>query len=360
MRELPSAPYQQVKEYLEDSNFLTAAWDVQKQKQPPALENAARSIYVVFRPTNPQPAAPNQPPPPGMSPADKQAILDAVNQSGMGLFLAGYAAPTNQMEQFTGGPPYEYADYLKNEWGIEVQSKLLVLAFSPNPENDALYFPRNRDALALYSNAQPDQLRYGDHPIVEPLGSLATMLMSVAPLQIAPPPAGVEIQPLITTAASDDIWAVSNIMRAQQDLQRGMPNAGTRVYEEDKRSTPDGLVVAVAARKNGESAQSRVVVVASENFAMDGLAFQTGLAQVGNSLRLITRFPGNLEFFVNSLHWLAGETDRIAIGPSGEQYPRLSKLENGPMLQFWQVFLVGIWPGLMLLAGAGVWFFRRK
>ncbi len=363
MRDLPTAPYIQVKEYLEDSNFLTATWDVQKEKQPPVIENASRRVYVVMRPTNPQPPAPNQPPPPGMSPADKQLILDAVRESGMALFLAGYSAPTSQMEAFTGGgPPYEYNDYLKSEWGIEVQSKLLVLAFQPNPENSELYFPRNqrRDVLALYSNVQPDQLDYGDHPIVEPLRSLALVLMSVAPLKVDPP-AGVEVTPLLRTPASKDIWAVSNIMRAQQDMQRSpLSEAGTRRYEEDFPSTPDGIVVAAAAEKTGGAGRARIVVSSSEDFAMDAVAFQRTLAFAGNTPIMVSSFPANIEFFVNSLHWLTGEAGRIAVGPSGEEYPRLSKLEEGPMLSFWRVFLVGIWPALMLLAGAGVWFFRRK
>ena len=52
--------------------------------------------------------------------------------------------------------------------------------------------------------------------------------------------------------------------------------------------------------------------------------------------------------------------DRIAVGPRRSDVPRLDKLTEGGMAQFCRVLLVGIWPGLALLAGAGVWLLRRR
>ena len=45
-------------------------------------------------------------------------------------------------------------------------------------------------------------------------------------------------------------------------------------------------------------------------------------------------------------------TYRIAVGPQRGDVPRLSDLKDGAQLTFTRVFLVGIWPGLALLAGA--------
>ena len=40
--------------------------------------------------------------------------------------------------------------------------------------------------------------------------------------------------------------------------------------------------------------------------------------------------------------------------------PRLDKLEQGPVATFCKVFFVGIWPGLALLVGFGVFLVRRR
>ena len=59
-------------------------------------------------------------------------------------------------------------------------------------------------------------------------------------------------------------------------------------------------------------------------------------------------------------HRRAGDAERTSIGPASSGIPRLSELKEGGTAQFCRVFLVGIWPGLMLLAGGGVWLIRRR
>ena len=361
LRQMPTAPYQRVNLGLKEANFVTAEWNVQKDKQPPTIENAARVIYVVFRPTPQQSAAPNRPPPPGMSPADKALIMAAVNQSGLGFFLAGWTQPSMNPMQMGAGGKYEFGDYLADKWGIDVKADFLTIAFQPIPGKPGLSAPRNnRSAFALSTNAMPEQLRFTEHEIVRPLQSLDSFFWQVAPIEILSGEravTGVTVSPLIEVAPSEDIWAIADIMAVNRDFQT---KRGTSPRDSDMPAAPNGFPIAVAAEKTDGDKASRVIVVTSENFATDEIAFQRGLVQVGNALRLITLNPGNFEFLMNGLHWLAGDAERISIGPASSDIPRLSELKEGGTAQFCRVFLVGIWPGLMLLAGGGVWLIRRR
>ncbi len=354
MRQMPRAPFQQVNKLLQDANFVTSSWDVQQDKKAPVVEGAARTIYVVMRPEPPQQNMMQPQPEPGISPADKQLILDAVSASGRALFLCGWSAPASQMEMITGAREYEFNDYLKNTWGMLCKSKYLTVVFQPNPEKPGLWVPR-RGATTVQV---PDNAAFTNHEIGAELRSVVTALTSVAPLEIDAAdkrPAGVEVRPVIETLPSDDLWAIADVSQTDRDLKS---KRGTAPTANDILSVPKGFPVAAA----GENKQGqRVVVISSEDFATDAQALATGLAVTGRGLAEISLAPGNVDLLVNSLHWLAGNADRIAAGTTTGDVPRLSRLRPGATADFWRYwFLPGIWPGAALAAGVAVWFFRRR
>ena len=94
-------------------------------------------------------------------------------------------------------------------------------------------------------------------------------------------------------------------------------------------------------------------------FASDAIAQASGLQQRGNSLMLGPLYPANSDLLINSLHWLTGEANRIAVGPRSGEMPRLKKLDEAWAARLpW--LLVGVWPALALVAGLGVWAVRRR
>ena len=345
-RELPEAPMQQLNALMKSENFETAEWDVSTQATPPTVENAARTIYVVTPPAPPEQANPMQPPrTPPMSPQQKQAVIDAVTASGRAMFLAGWRPPAMP---FGPGEDYAYSEYLKSNWGIEVRSSFLTVEFARHPQRTEVWIPVNRNPTLLPSTS----LRTEAHPISEPLASLPYGFSAAAPLVVSDAlPTGVSVAPLISVQASEDVWAFSNLMRVQQDLSGA--DGGTRRYEDD---LPSPYPVALAAQ---DAQQRQLVVFGSEQFMADEVANMGQLVMIGGSLQLAQIFPGNTELFINALHWLSGDSQRIAIGPGRSGVPRLDRLREGFWNDFTKVLLVGIWPTAALLLGAVVWFVRR-
>ena len=349
MMSMPRAPYQVLNAQLEKANFVTEDWDVATQNEPPAVEDAGHTIYVVFPPEPPPQPNPMQPSPQaGITPQQKQAILDAVNESGLAIFLAGWSQPTVRFMRT--GPPYEYADYLRSTWGVELRDQHLALHFSETPQRQGVKGPANRNPLILDTKV----MRFTDHDIARPLRALEGAFLAAAPLEIVTgdeKPAGVEVAVIAEVRETEDVWAVADVLRLQEDLQKRF---GTTRHEDDIAAP---FPVAVAA--TNERGQ-KVVVFGSERFAADDVAQSQSVMLTSKGLQAYLNFPANTDLFVNALHWLTGEADRIAVGPRQSDVPRLDKLTEGGTAQFCRVLLVGIWPGLALLAGAGVWLLRRR
>lgn len=350
MMELPRAPYQMLDQRLQKANFVTAEWDVSKDKAPPKVEGAGKVIYVVFPPAPPPQPNPMQPQPPAaMTPADRKIVTDAIAQSGMAIFLTGWSQPSSRMS--LAGPPYEYADYLKSEWGIEVRYQSLALHFTPSPQNPGTYVIGNNAVLLDV----PDDVRLSDHPIGRPLQAASGAFVMAAPLKTVEEnkPAGVTVE-VLAEAVSNDVWAVSDINKLQTDMRE---KQGVKPGEGDTR-TPFAVAVAATNDKG-----HKIVVISSERMAADEVAEHRVPVAMTASLQVVYDRPyaANSDFVLNSLHWLSGDAARItAGGPRRGEVPRLDKLKEGPAATFWRVFLVGIWPAIALLAGGAVWLMRRR
>lgn len=352
MRQMPTAPYQELAQILEQENFVTHDWDVSKEKTPPTVEGTTRSIYVVFPPEPPPRQNPMEPSPQqGITPADRQIILDAVNASGAAIFLAGYEQPAGPFGGPSGG--YEYAEYLKSTWGIEVDSRYVAWRFTPNPQRPGWWAPAARDPILSTGGGPESPVRLTDHPITEPLQNDRAAFYAACPVRVteaASRPAGLEVQVLAEVRDTQDVWALGDLMRVSEEIKR---NQGcTRPSEDDVRA-PFALAVAAS-----DASGKKVVVFGSEQFMADNVAQASGFMQIGNALVIGQLYPANTDIFVNTLHWLTGESNRIALGPRGE-VPRLTKLDEAWANRLpW--LLLGIWPASALLVGMCVWFVRRR
>ncbi len=348
MMQMPQAPYQVLNELLQKENFITQEWDVRTQTEPPKVEEASRLIYVVFPPEPPPQQNPMRPAPtPRINAEQKQRIFDAVKESGMAVFLTSWMPPSSQFMPMP--EKYDFNDYLKKTWGIAVEDTHLALQFVVHPQRDGLMLPASRN---LMINSQV--FHYTDHPIGAPLRGLPAAFQTVAPLRIVTgdeKPEGVTLEPIVEVNDTEDVWAINNLSRINEDLQK---NQGTRRYEDD---IPAPFPLGIAA--TGTEGK-KLVVIASDRFVADSVVNMAQMVMVGGTVRLAKLYPGNIDLFLNALHWLTGNADRIAVGTQRSDVPRLDKLEEGGMLTFTRVFLVGIWPAVALLIGAGVWLLRRR
>lgn len=349
--QMPQAPYEGIKDVLEKQNFITAEWDVKTQPEPPEVKDAARVVYVVFPPAPPPQSNPMRPAAePPISEQQKQRVIDAVSKSGMAIFLTHWEPPASQFIPTPGR--YAFKDYLKKTWGIEVEDGHLTLEFAVNPQRENLKYPVSQRLLVTSR-----VFHYTDQTIGKPLAGLPAAFQAVAPLKLLEGqerPAGVELQPIVVLNDTEDVWAISNLSRINDDLKK---KQGTRRYDDD---IPAPFPLAVAAtRKDGDQTR-KLVVFASDTFISDNVMNMSQMLLLGGALRLVKLYPANRDLFLNALYWLTGDADRIAVGPQRGEVPRLTKLKEGPQLTFTQIFLVGIWPGLALLVGAGVWLMRRR
>jgi len=348
MMGMPKAPFSLLKQSLEKENFITREWDVQTEDAPPAIEDAARTIYVVFPPEPPQ--QPNQMRPattPPISAEQKQRVFDAVGESGMAMFLTRWAPPS--APYIPVPQKYEYNDYLRKNWGIGVEDGYLTLSFSPNPQRKDVWIPVSREPIIA-----SDAFEFTDHPIAKPLQGQRLGLATIAPLTLVADdakPEGVTVEPILTMGDSESVWAIKDLNRLQEDFTK---NQGTRRYDDD--ITPPFPLGLAATNADG----GKLVVFASDRFAADMMLNMGQLAMVGGTLQVAKLYPGNPDLFVNGLHWLTGDADRIAVGPRSGDVPRLDRLKDDGTLKFTRVFLVGIWPATALLVGACVWLVRRR
>ncbi|MGD8450440.1 MAG: hypothetical protein PVJ57_01360 [Phycisphaerae bacterium] len=350
MQQVPRAPYQELVERLEKANFLTGEWNVEAVKEPPVVGDAARTVYVVFRPSPPPRPNPMRPSPEtGMTAEDRQLVEKAVEASGMAVFLVGWRLPQSPLPGAT--EMYEYGSYLKEQWGVDVRSEYVALAFMPNPQKPGWWVPAGQKPWLLTTDRV---LRLTDHPISASLRTTRAAFWMTAPLAAVPKkerPEGLEVDTVVEVRKTEDAWAIVDLQRLfEEEFRR---NEGTRQMDGDL-GTPFPVAMA-ATNADGK----KVVVFGSSQFAEDGLANATGLMAVGKSVVLGQVYPANSDLFINTLHWLTGEADRIAVGPRRASVPRLTGLdETGALFVRW--FLVGIWPASILVIGVCVWLIRRR
>jgi hypothetical protein len=335
--------FEQFGELLRDENFVVQEWDVSAQKTPPAIPDAKRTVYVVFPPEPPRPN-PMIPAPRGsITEEDRKIITDAVDASGMAVFLTGW------LPAFA---PYEFESYLRNQWGVHPRSEMLTCQFAALPDRAGLYYPMNttENGVMLLSQA----LRFTDHPIAKPEQAQLGAFLNVCPIDVVPEaerPEGTKIAPVVEVEKTDLVWALPD---PEQRFREASAARGFARREADKYAP---FPIAVTAESPD---QKRIAVFGSVDFGADRLAQYKVAAYVGAALVDILMFPANRDLMLNTLYWVSNDADRISVGPKGSDLPRLDKLKEGPGARFWRVFLVAIWPAAMLCVGAGVWLLRRR
>lgn len=333
------APYAAMKQQLEDANFVVHEWDLKSSDTMPAIDPPpTKTVFVIVKPTpaeRGQFGQPSQDPPFGES--HKQALLAAMGDTGRALFIGGWTpGPFGPMPS-----NYEYNDYLKTNWGIEVDTSALLI--------ETAEFEPGKHTVGRRDFFNIRGLQAGGHPILSGEDATTLGLPWSAPLKlIEPVPPGVTRETIVSLPANEAVWGVKNIQAYQDQLTE-------RQY---MTRVPGDVVgpftLGVAATKG----DAKAVVISSRGFAEDQSAFARVMAFGPSGLEVRLANPGNVTLVLNSIHWLSDNTQFMNIGKPIES--AVLKIGDTRSITMVRTLTIFVWPVLALACGGIAWYVRRK
>lgn len=331
------APYAQLKEVLEDANFVVDEWDVSSTDTLPEIDPPpVRTIYVVLRPTQPPQGPMGQTQQTPFGDSHMETVVERLDEGPRAIFLAGWE--TGSFGMFPAS--YGYHAYLQDTWGIDVVSDTLIL--------QAIGVGPGKFALAQQSFSLADFVPL-DHLLVNNLQGRTTELRLAAPIEIAGNlPEGVVVEPLLRCRRGEGLWGVKNIQPYIQKARAG----------EDVVKQPEDLegpfTVAVAAEKG----EGKIVVISSAGCMTDQVALAPVMMLTSQGFTLRQRNPGNVALLLNALHWLNDKEEWMDVGRPANF--GTIEIAEGPTLTFIRLLVGGIWPALAVCCGVVAWWVRRR
>lgn len=345
--------YGGAKERLEKANFIVKEWDLSTKKTPPEFDDKEKPDKIVWVLLKPEQAQPPRGMPPQMrqqprmfGPQERQAVEKALGGEPRVMVIAGWVQPPRNPMMMRTPPTYEYNDWLKKQWGVEVQYNYPVMQANSLQPGQWVF---NRDPFGI------TRFLFGDQAIVAPLKGLKGVFPMASPIKKeAKLPDGVTITDLVAIPGRDDIWGESDLQGLSQEYQK------KHYTKKSKMDVSGPFPIAVAAsRTKDDKPAGKMVLVSSRSFAIDQVALSRGLAQMGGGMVLVLNNPANLDVLVNSVHWLNDNEGRIGKGIESRDMPRLD-IEPGVGTTVVKTLAAAVWPALALVAGLAVWFVRRR
>ncbi|HNQ24169.1 MAG TPA: Gldg family protein [Phycisphaerae bacterium] len=334
----PPAPLTEMRTQLEDANFVVDEWDLKSSLTPQTIDPApTRTIYVVLKPNPPERGQFGQDT--GDRPFDethRQALLTAIGDKGRALFVAGWApGPFGPIPS-----TYEYAQYLKDTWGIDAESSTLLLRLVALQPGKYMFAPPQPIVLM-------DKLEVGEHVIVNSPHARLLFLPWCAPLRLdGAAPEGVTRTELVTQLAVDGIWGARDVQKYIEQQSEEF----IRKVEGD----PEGPFLLAAAAQKGDA---KVVVIGSREFLYDAVALSKTLSLGPEGLVVRSRNPGNVTLLINSLHWLNDNEQFMNIGQPIDT--AVLAVDNERTVRIVQVATIFGLPLLVVACGLVVWWVRR-
>jgi hypothetical protein len=326
---------------LKDENFEILEWSPPSQSPqggppqgdpvPPAEGKGV--VWLVFpaeMPSNPMMMSfPN-------TAAVEAAVKKHMDAGGQAMFFA----TAGGMGMFGPDEAYAYDSVVKS-FGIDVQSKYTVVRTmqvkdrAGNTVNPATeYFAINH---------------FEDHPITKPIESLEmgfwpTRDNTVVDL-LKDQPADVQAQVLIRTPNNPDYFATTKFSQ--------LP-----VFDKAIDRAAPVPIAALAVKHKGKPEEQRIIVVGNKRIGDSQIleAAREG-QQVGNLVFMERLFPANEEFMRNSLFWLAGHENMIAVSARADA---ASRIVAGPDALLFVRILTFVLPFVALLIGGLVLAVRHR
>jgi ABC-type uncharacterized transport system involved in gliding motility auxiliary subunit len=203
------------------------------------------------------------------------------------------------------------AEYLLNDWGIQLSKDIVVDLTSQQP-------------FAPYAAA------YGRHAITESIQNTSTQFPTARSVRAAAA-SGASLVELVLT--SQQSWAETSL--------EGIADGSAKIQYDEGQDSIGPVPLAIAA-ENFEN-KARLVVFGDSDFAIDAnfSAYANG------------------DLIVNAVDWAVGQENLISLTPKN-QTTRMLLSPNQTMMNLIFLGTVIILPGLALLGGLVVFFQRRR
>ncbi|MCG3137886.1 MAG: hypothetical protein HJJLKODD_01741 [Phycisphaerae bacterium] len=338
-------PYQRLKDELEKLNYLVAEWDLATAAAPPAFnEEVDYVIFVIFRP-GPTVGPQGSPLPGEISATERAAILSQLSDQARlengarAIFITGYDSFADE---------YEFDEYLQKTWGVDVGTGMVLSAFPSRDTPGEWVLDPNWFPIAA-------QAEYADNPLVTRQKTLPTLYPLVVPITLSEsPPEGVKLQQLAYLPVNSDRWTVEDAEQTWRDYLGSKNSKGRNFIVPATGANHGPFPLAIV----GEKEKNKVAILAvSEEYLADQLAQAADLVNDNGVVQIVRKIPGNFALFTNLLRYLDGTEQWMNIG-SGIDASRLEL--SKATRRWWQVMVMGIWPGMAVLLGGIVWLMRRR
>jgi len=339
----PGGLYARMRETLEDANFSVHEWDLAAEDAPPAIEPAPqRTLYVVLRPTPSPPSMPGQPPQtPPFTPQKLAALQKALGENPRAFFIAGFM-PGFAMGFGGTAAPYEYADYLRETWGLDVPCNRVLLA-AEQIELGKFRFARTHHPLHMVG------AQYASDPLTADLGKTPAAFPLVSPLTLPEKaPEGVSVTRLAWLPQSEGLWSV-------QDVSYYVKQQANEFIVRAPEDFSGEFTFAASAIRG----DAKVLVISSSDFAIDEMALAQDMVLTSQGIAVRPRNPGNAALFINGLHWLNDNMQWMNLGTPIDTSTLAVQEGSGAMKFVWALSIL-ILPGLAAAGGLFVWFVRRR
>jgi len=229
-------------------------------------------------------------------------------------------------------------------WGVDVKPDIIIvhepIGASDQPSDDYIEQARRQPPIFILNH-------YGDSPVTKTLETLDAALVPLLPVN-ATPAAGLTITKILPIPEDLKIWGESDLA--------SLGRTGPPTFDPKTGDLPPPLWSGAIVEKAGKG---RIVVIGNAQFAANGL-LEFPDPKMARSKLDVARFPGNGELFTNSIFWLAKMDNLIALSPAAMDTSRIRPISTG-VLNFWRVgvLLIGL-PLLSLVAGLGVYQWRKE
>ncbi len=354
---LLSGNYSDMQQLLQDNNFDVTEWSPPAppspdNPSPPSTPPPAEGkgvVWVVFTPEAPDQQAMMF----GGGMPDAKPVLEATRrhmaEGGQVLFMADPAG------MLSGAAGFAYDDLVKS-FGINVQPKYTVWQLRDQVDPDTQQHISQPIPYVMIDRFEKSQ-------ITDPIQSLPTVFgpirtdagagvgfVTVVGIQ-KPLPTGVDAKVLVNTPSGPDYWGETDSAGTPKydpgvDMQAPMPIAAIGVKNQGQKD------------KDGSSLEQRIAVFGAKmlgtNFYIDPVQFTDGTTVYESP-----KFPGNQELMKNTILWLAGYENMIAVSAKVDPAARIGDVS--PLaLTFIRLGMVALLPLAVLILGGIIWFARHR
>lgn len=183
------------------------------------------------------------------------------------------------------------------------------------------------------------------NPVAAALHGQSLLLPMAIPLR----PTHEDAMALGSIEPAADLWV--------EDDWRALVSADARLRRHPPQFDPEAVLTEPAPLLVARELPSggRVLMVGSGNWMRTAVA-DAATSAGGDRVTLV--HPGNHELMLAAAAWLSGLDDRIARGALSQEVARLRSID-GAARTFWGWVLLGLLPAGSLLAGFGMWLWRR-